>query len=117
MNIQNESEINALTVKSLRESAKLSQKQFWGDVCVSGARGCAYETGRTSPIPPEIQRLVFLHYVLGFPTDITRKELHEIATVASPVRRARREMSLATSFIDQAGELLRQAKEALNVQP
>lgn len=116
MNIEKEGDINALTVKALRERTKLNQREFWGGVCLSGARGCAYETGRTAPIPAEVQRLVYLHYVLGFPTDITSNEMKEIAAIASPARRARREKATACDFIDQSMELLRQAKGALNVQ-
>lgn len=116
MNVEREGDINALTVKAIRDRTKLNQRDFWGAVCLSGARGCAYETGRTAPIPAEVQRLVFLHYVLGFPTDITSKEMKEYAAIVSPARRARREMTLASDFIDQSVELLRQAKGALNVQ-
>lgn len=113
MDIQNEGQINALTVKALRESKKLNQKQFWGSVCLSGARGCAYETGRTTPIPPEVQRLVYLHHVVGFPTDVVSKEMKELADFVNPARRARREKDLAADFIGQAQELLNRAKAAI----
>lgn len=113
MEIQNEGQINALSVKALREGKGLNQKQFWGAVCLSGARGCAYETGRTTPIPPEIQRLVYLHHVVGFPTDVVSKEMKELADFVNPARRARREKDLATDFIAQAEELLNRAKLAI----
>lgn len=119
MKIEKEGDINALTVKALREGLKLKQPDFWQAVCVSKGRGCAYETGRTAPIPAEVRRLVFLHYVVGVPTDMTStelKELSELAKFASPVRRARREMHAASNLIDQASELLKQAKGAMNVQ-
>lgn len=120
MHIETEGDIDAATVKALRESLKLTQSEFWEPVCVRKGRGCVYETGRTAPIPAEVRRLVFLHYVVGVPTDLTSKELAELAELAkfaSPVRRARREMHAAADLIDQAGELLRQAKGAMNVQP
>lgn len=119
MPIKTEGDINALTVKELRAGLKLTQSDFWGAVCVSKGRGCVYETGRTAPIPAEVRRLVFLHYVVGVPTDLTSKELVELAELAkfaSPVRRARREMHAAADLIDQASELLKQAKGAMNVQ-
>lgn len=120
MPIKIESDINAKTVKELRTKLGMTQEKFWTAVCVSKGRGCVYETGRTDPIPAEVRRLVFLHYVVGVPTDMTSPELKELADVArfaSPVRRARREMHAASDFIDQAAELLRQAKGAMNVQP
>lgn len=115
MAIQSESDFNALSVKQLRTELKLTQASFWSAVCVPGSRGCAYETGRT-PIPAEVRRLLYLQYVVGLPTDITSKEIKELAAIASPARRAQRQANLAANFIDQAGVLLKQAKDALHVQ-
>lgn len=115
MKIEKESDINDETVKALRESLKLSQKEFWGAVCLTGARGCAYETGRTKPIPPEVRRLVYLHYIIRLPTDIDGKEMRELASIADPARQLRRKMALADDFVDQAKALLDQAKGALDV--
>lgn len=113
MKITNESEINGLSAKKLREDMKLTQAEFWGAVCVSNARGCAYETGRTE-VPAPIKRLLFLHYVLGVPADTSSKEMQELAKVACPARRARRQMESATRMIDEACELLESAKGAMN---
>lgn len=115
MAIESESEFNALSVKQLRTQLNLTQRKFWEAVCVPNTRGCAYETGRT-PIPAEVKRLLYLQYVIGLPTDITSKEIKELAAIASPARRAQRQANLAADFIDQAGVLLKQAKDALHVQ-
>lgn len=115
MAIESESEFNALSVKKLRTELNLTQRKFWEAVCVPNTRGCAYETGRT-PIPAEVRRLLYLQYVIGLPTDITSKEIKELAAIASPARRAQRQATLAADFIDQAGVLLKQAKDALHVQ-
>lgn len=115
MPIQNEGDFNALNVRELRSQLKLTQRKFWEAVCVPNSRGCAYETGRT-PIPAEVKRLLYLQYVIGLPTDITSKEIQELAAIASPARRAQRQANLAADFIDQAAVLLKQAKDALHVQ-
>lgn len=115
MSIQSESDFNAVSVKQLRAELKLTQRKFWEAVCVPHTRGCSYETART-PIPAEIRRLLYLQYVVGLPTDITSKEIKELAAIASPARRAQRQANLAADYIDQAGALLQQAKDALHVQ-
>jgi transcriptional regulator with XRE-family HTH domain len=111
--IKNENDINGVASLELRTKLKLTQKEFWGAVCVSGSRGCAYETGKT-PIPAAVRRLLFLHYVLGIPTDINDREVKELAKVAAPARRARRQMDAASSLIDEAAVLLNRAKETMN---
>lgn len=116
MDIKNESEINGITAKAIRENLGLRQSDFWGAVCISGARGCAYETGRTD-IPKPIRRLLFLHYVLGVPTDISSREIRELGKVADPARRARRQMDNASTYIDEACVLLNRAKEVMNALP
>ncbi|MND38632.1 hypothetical protein D3C76_47600 [compost metagenome] len=113
MEIKNENEISGVAAQAMRERLKLTQKEFWRPVCVSGARGCAYETGRT-PIPSPIKRLLYLHYVLGIPTDMSPREASDLAKVAAPARRARRQMDAATRMIDEASAMLTQAKEAMN---
>lgn len=108
MNIETEADINAATVRQLRESLapKKGQRKFWGAICVSLSRGNAYETARTKPIPPEVRRLVYLHYVVGLPTDATKEEL---AGAVSSVNQAR----AAGKIITEAGKLTSKAMAAL----
>lgn len=67
MEIKNESDFNAENVRQLRESLGMSQAQFWGAVCVSTARGSAYEIQRNK-IPAPVKRLLWLHYFMGINT-------------------------------------------------
>lgn len=57
----------------LRKAKGLSQRAFWHALGYSNTRGCSYEAGRTA-IPEHVRRLVYLHHVLGIPTDIDSKE-------------------------------------------
>lgn len=125
MDIKTEADITARTARQLRDARKLSQKEFWGAVCVTGARGCAYETARTSPIPPEIRRLVYLHYVVGIPTDATREELQgtvdtaaltsEARQIAATTRQVTQKVSEAKKITAQARDLLNKALEVVSV--
>ncbi|NTE96730.1 hypothetical protein [Agrobacterium tumefaciens] len=119
MKIENESEITGPVARQLREGVGLTVVKFWGDVCVTANRAWRYENGH-SELPQPIRRLIYLHYVVGVPVDLHSKELAELAELAkfaSPVRRTRRDIVTASGFIDQAAELLKQAKEVMNVQP
>ena len=116
MKITKHSEINGETAKALRESLGLQQKEFWPSVGVSPDRGCRYETGETKRIPEPAQRLVFLHYVCGVPTDMAPGEFRKMEGFASPERRLIRQSAQALNFIEQSQALLVQAKAALATQ-
>lgn len=73
MEIKNESDFNAKTVRALRESLGMSQAQFWGAVCVSTARGSAYEIERNK-IPAPVKRLLWLHYFAGIDTSAAESQ-------------------------------------------
>lgn len=60
-------------VTELRKAKGLSQRAFWHALGYSNTRGCSYEAGRTA-IPEHVRRLVYLHHVLGIPTNIDSKE-------------------------------------------
>ncbi len=96
MEIKKESDFNAQNVRALRESLGMSQSQFWGAVCVSTARGSAYEIERNK-IPAPVKRLLWLHYFMGIDTS---------ATGAQPKARAksktRKLLEAAKADIDQA---------------
>lgn len=81
MKFQTESEINGPAAKELRESMKANLKDFWGAICVTKPSARAYEGGRVA-MPAYIKRLFFLHYCLGFPTDITTEEFDATCGVA-----------------------------------
>lgn len=68
MEIKKESDFNAQNVRQLRESLGMSQEQFWRAVCVSSARGSAYEIERNK-IPATVKRLLWLHYFAGINTE------------------------------------------------
>lgn len=73
MEIKNESDFNAQNVRALRESLGMSQAQFWGAVCVSTARGSAYEIERNK-IPRTVKRLLWLHYFMGINTSTAESQ-------------------------------------------
>lgn len=83
MKITKESDINGQTMKDLRIQLGLSQKTFWGAVCVSNASGSNYEKGNLA-IPAPISRLLFLHYGAGIPT--TSNNLPELMRLGKTLR-------------------------------
>lgn len=69
MEVKSPSDINGLVVRQIRLERKMSLREFWPAVGVSYSAGSAYEHSRNE-IPEPVRRVVFLHYVLGLPTDI-----------------------------------------------
>lgn len=107
--IQSQDDVTPEAVKALRAQLKLTQEGFWPPVCVPAMRGCHYETKRT-PIPVEIKRLIYLHHVLGIPTDIKAGDINDIAETAKSVRIAQREIEKAEALVAKAGNLLGEAR-------
>lgn len=62
----------------MRIERGMSLKEFWGAVGYTLSRGCSYETSKTK-IPEHARRLVYLHYVLGVPTDPESAEARQFA--------------------------------------
>ena len=113
MNIETEKDIRASTVRKLRDGTGLSQLKFWSAIGVSLARGNRYETGKAATIPADVQKLVFLHYVIGIPTNATPDELRELMKSAAPERTFRHQAKLAVGHIDQAEKALVKARGVL----
>lgn len=113
MTIKTERDVKASTVRVLREESKLSQTKFWGAIGISLARGNRYETGKAATIPGDVKRLVFLHYVIGIPTNATPDELHDLMQSAAPAREYRHNAKLAVGHIDQAEKALVKARGIL----
>ena len=113
--IKSQDDVTPEAVKALRAHLKLTQEGFWPPVCVPAMRGCHYETKRT-PIPVEIKRLIYLHHVLGIPTDIKASDINDIAETAKSVRIAQREIEKAEALVAKAGNLLGAARGVINVQ-
>lgn len=65
-------------LRQMRLASGLSLKEFWGSVGYTLSRGSSYETSK-SKIPEHARRLVYLHYVLGVPTDPDSAEAREFA--------------------------------------
>lgn len=65
-------------LRQMRLARGLSLKEFWGAVGYTLSRGCSYETSKTK-IPEHVRRLVWLHYVLGVPTDPESAEARQYA--------------------------------------
>lgn len=96
MDIKKESDFNAKNTRALRESLGMSQAQFWGAVCVSTARGSAYEIERNK-IPAPVKRLLWLHYFMGINTSDTESQAKP--RTKSKVRKL---LEAAKADIDQA---------------
>ncbi|ARV77140.1 putative transcriptional regulator [Pseudomonas phage Skulduggery] len=109
-----ERDINGLAVRKLRAESGLSQAKFWGAIGISLARGNRYETGKAAVIPADVQRLVFLHYVIGIPTNAPPAELHELMKSAGPARQQRKNAELAIAHINHAEKALQDAKGKLS---
>lgn len=60
-------------LNAARTELGMSLKKFWGAVGCSPSRGCAYEKGSTI-LPENIHTLLYMHYQLGIPVDITSAE-------------------------------------------
>lgn len=107
MNIETEADVKPLAVQRLRNSLGLSQAVFWQAVGVTLQQGHRYENGLTKDIPRTARRLVFLHYVIGIPTNGDPAELRKmLANWQQP-----RDMS---KHLQQAENALQAAKESLN---
>ena len=65
-------------LREMRMANGLSLKEFWGSVGYTISRGSSYETSKTK-IPEHVRRLVYLHHVLGVPTDPDTAEAREFA--------------------------------------
>lgn len=96
MEIKSEHDFNAKSVRALRESLGMNQSNFWGAVCVSTARGSAYEIERNK-IPAPVKRLLWLHYFMGFNTQTVKVPEENAA-----INQARETLANAKSQIDQA---------------
>lgn len=95
MKIKKESDFSAESVRALRESLGMSQRVFWGAVCVSIARGCAYEIGRNE-IPATVKRLLWLHYCVGIPTDTAMPTSNQDARKALEMAKTKIDAALST---------------------
>lgn len=107
MSIETEADVKPLAVQILRNSLGLSQAAFWKAVGVTLQQGHRYENGLTQRIPLTARRLVFLHYVIGIPTNADPAELRKmLANWQQP-----RDMS---KHLQQAEKSLQAAKESLH---
>lgn len=98
MEIKNESDFNAQTVRALRDSLGMSQREFWGAVCISIARGSAYEIERNK-IPAPVKRLLYLQYIAGVSVDnqqgetvVTSRTKKALITAQATIDNALREL-------------------------
>jgi len=84
-------------LNAARTELGMSLKKFWGAVGCSPSRGCAYEKGSTA-LPDKIHTLLYMHYQLGIPTDITSDEFADFERSmleANPVHAVKAQKMLA----------------------
>lgn len=62
----------------MRTALGYSLNEFWGSLGYTISRGSCYETSKTR-IPEHVRRLVYLHYVLGVPTNPDDQEARQFA--------------------------------------
>lgn len=102
MEIKNPHEISGEALRALRTARNERLEDFWGAVGYSTSRGSAYETG--SPIPEHVRRLIFLHYVVGIPTDLQGSKVIDLATAVE--NGSARQLDEVRALIEQQQELL-----------
>lgn len=102
-------DIDGKAARAIRLASGLTIDKFWGAIAVSYSTGSMYEHGRNR-IPGPAQRLLFLHYVLGFPTDINRAEFEASGGAAqmAKVRSLYTSMRGALALTTQAAALLQE---------
>lgn len=110
MRITKESDFDGGAALALRHRLNLSQKNFWAVVHVGAPRGSTYENGKWK-VPPTVQRLLFLHYIVGIPVDST--DMESLKKIAEAARRSL-QIKSAAADIEKASQLLTQAKVKLN---
>lgn len=74
--ITDESQLTGQACLELRKKKGLGQTAFWAPAHVSRGMGSWYEHG--NPVSPKVQRLIFLHHVVGIPVDADKKQLKEM---------------------------------------
>lgn len=110
MKIETEDDLKAITLRKLREKLGLTQPAFWSAVGVTVLRGARYENGFTKVIPRDVRRLVFLHYIIGIPTNASPEDLLKFKQLGDKnvSRRAVQQQ------LNRAEQALTKAKELLN---
>lgn len=66
--IETADDITKDVVLRLRRERNLTQAAFWKPFGTSKSMRSYYENGKT-PIPKDVKKLVFMHYVVGIKTD------------------------------------------------
>lgn len=114
MEIKKVSEISGERLRVLRTARGERLEDFWGAVGYSTSRGHAYETGATS-LPEHVRRLVFLHYVVGIPTNLEGAEFNDLvqAIEAGSIGKIRQ----ASTLLEQGQQLLNETLSVLNGEP
>jgi len=113
MQLEEYSDINAVTVRKFREHLGLSLKVFWGAVGCTVSNGSAYETGK-SEMREAVKRLVYMHYAAGIPTDPKSEEFVSFVRQMSLADNAR--VANARGLIEKSVEQLRDALEIVGKQ-
>lgn len=108
MELKTPNEINGSDIRALRMARNERLEDFWGAVGYSTSRGSAYETG--SPLPEHVRRLVYLHYVVGIPTNMQGAEFRDLANAIESG--SARKIQEARSLLEKQQALL---AESLNV--
>lgn len=91
MKIKTEQGITGPVAYEIRTKARLTQRQFWGAIGISQARGSRFESETTQRITKSIRMLVFARYVAGLELDASTAE-----SAARLVRLAQVQVSMRT---------------------
>ncbi|AXF51470.1 transcriptional regulator [Erwinia phage Pavtok] len=106
-------EINGDDIRALRLSRNERLEDFWGAVGYSTSRGSAYETG--SPLPEHVRRLVYLHYVVGIPTNLQSADFRDLAHAIE--NGSARKVQEARTLLEQQQALLARSLNVLKEVP
>lgn len=111
MNIPDPSSLTGPQLREIREAKALSQAAFWGAIGVKQPAGHGYENDRE--MPESVRRLVYLHYVVGIPTDAEPSVLAAVGQAATAAHQARRDLRRAETLATSAVSKIMEARQVL----
>ncbi|AEY69633.1 putative WHTH_GntR-like protein [Erwinia phage PEp14] len=113
MELKSPNEINGSAIRAFRMARNERLEDFWGAVGYSTSRGSRYETGDT--LPEHVRRLVYLHYVVGIPTNMQGAEFQNL--VQTIEQGSARKVEEAREIVEQLQALTAKSLSVLKGAP
>lgn len=109
MEITNSDQVTGAAALSMRTAMGLSAKEFWGVAGISKAQASGYENG-TYNVSRPAQRMIYLHYVCGIPTDLPHEKLVAMGKAITALAAAAGHLQFAGDHAEEANESIKQSK-------